>query len=221
MSRVAVLFGATGLVGGECLKRLLASPRYGRVVVVSRRPSGQQAAKLDEVVTSLDALATVGERLRADDVFITLGTTIKKAGSQAAFRQVDYDLVVGAARACVERGAERMALVSSLGADPRSWVFYNRVKGEAEEAVRQLGYRALHLLRPSVLLGDRGEHRAGEAAAAALLRGVAPAMLGPLKRYRGVEASVVAAAMVRVVAEDRVGVHVYESEVVSELGAGG
>ncbi len=222
--RTAILFGATGLVGGRCLERLLTSPTYTRVVVVGRRSLGRSHPRLEEVVVPLDALGTVAERLKADDVFIALGTTIKKAGSQEAFRKVDYDYVLEAARVTTGQGAQRLALVSSLGADPRSLIFYNRVKGEIEEALKALPFSkgeggALHILRPSVLLGERSEHRAGEKLAAAVLRGVGKAMVGPLEKYRGIEADAVAAAMVRLCGEGRVGVHVYESDAVAALGA--
>lgn len=218
--RTAVLFGASGLVGGHLLTRLLASPRYGQVVSVGRRALGRTDAKLTELVADLGDLAPLGDRLRGEDVYVALGTTIKKAGSQAAFRKVDFDYVVEAARATAALGAERLALVSSLGADAGSMIFYNRVKGETEDAVRPLRFGAIHIFQPSLLLGERSEHRSGERLASALMRGVGKVLVGPLEKYRGIPGDTVAAAMIRVCGEDRVGVHVYPSDEIARLGEG-
>ena len=150
--RVALLAGSTGLIGRALLPLLLASPRYAQVHALVRRAVLAEAPKLQQHVVDFQALPALPP---VDDVFITLGTTIKVAGSQAAFRQVDFDAVVNTARAARAAGASRLAVVSALGADANSRVFYNRVKGEMQAAVNALGYDAVVIVQPSLLLGDR------------------------------------------------------------------
>ena len=211
-SRSALLLGATGLVGGHCLDLLLADPRWGRVTVLGRRRLPRENQKLQQRVLELDQLAAHADALGADDIFCCLGTTIKQAGSQEAFRRVDFDYMTDAAQIAVVSGAEQFGLVSAVGADPGSRVFYSRVKGEAEVAVRGLPFRAVYLLRPSLLLGKRREFRLGERIAGVVARPIGPLLRGPLRRYRPVPAKAVASAMVQLMAERRAGVHVVESE---------
>jgi uncharacterized protein YbjT (DUF2867 family) len=151
-ARVAVVAGATGLVGRAVLARLLADPCYSAVHTVGRRAPEQQHPKLTaHIAKSFNDLALPP----ADDVFIALGTTIKAAGSAAAFRAVDFDAVVAAARVARSAGASRLGVVSAMGADSASKVFYSRVKGEMEDAVAALGFDAVVIARPSLLAGDR------------------------------------------------------------------
>jgi uncharacterized protein YbjT (DUF2867 family) len=223
--RVAVVAGATGLVGSHLLARLLAEPRYASVHAVSRRPlppaqrpgSAQAAARLVEHVADLTALARWPDFPAADDAFCCLGTTIRAAGSQQAFRRVDFDAVVAFARAARRRGATRCIVVSALGADPGSRVFYNRVKGEAEAALAALDFPSLTVLRPSLLDGDRAERRPAERLGLALARPVA-ALIPP--RWRPVAADRVAACMVAAAARGTPGLRIVESDriVAGELG---
>ncbi len=148
----------------------------------------------------------------ADDVFCALGTTIKKAGSQAAFRKVDYDAIVNLARASVEAGAKRFVLVSSIGADPKSGNFYLRVKGETEQAVALLPFEAVHIMRPSLLLGERRESRTGERLAQKIMPMLNHVLLGPLRQYRAIPAETVARAMVHVAGLPVTGVHIYDHD---------
>jgi len=189
--RVALLAGSTGLIGQALLPMLLASPRHVQVHALVRRDSLAAQPKLKVHVVDFQALPTLPH---VDDVFIALGTTIKVAGSQAAFRQVDFDAVVNTARAARSAGATRVAVVSALGADAHSSIFYNRVKGEMEAAVAQLGYDSVLIVQPSLLVGDRASLgqpvRAGEVWGARLM--------GWLPRsVRPIAASQVASAMLR------------------------
>jgi uncharacterized protein YbjT (DUF2867 family) len=189
--RSALLVGATGLVGSFLLERLLASPRYARVVVWARREIGKAHPKLKLEIVDFERLAQ--RRLEAEDVFCCLGSTIRQAGSQEAFHHVDFDYPVVLALAAARAGAKRFLVVSALGANPRSRVFYNRVKGEMEEVVRVAGVPKAYIFRPSLLSGPRKEERMGERIG--LLVG---ALLGPLLgKYRPIHADQVAAAMVR------------------------
>jgi uncharacterized protein YbjT (DUF2867 family) len=208
--KTAVLLGATGLVGSNCLRDLLASADYGRVIAVTRRPvSTSMQGKLDQRVLDLSSVSAA-DLAGANDLFCALGTTIAKAGSQPAFRAVDYDLPMKAARAAKEAGVEQFLLVSSIGANPASSNFYLRTKGELERDLATIGFKALHIFRPGLLLGTRHEFRMSEALAQRIGPILNLAMWGPLRRYRSVRAETVAKAMVAIAAKGGAGVKVYE-----------
>ena len=176
-----LLAGATGLTGEHLLDRLLSEPTISRVLAPSRSPLAEHA-HLDNPVGQLrDLLPQLDGRI--DAAFCCLGTTIRQAGSQEAFRAVDQELVMAFARRARELGTRHLLVISALGADPRSSVFYNRVKGETEEALQAMGWPQLTIVRPSLLLGPRREFRLGERLAAPLLRWIPG-------KYRGIEAAV-------------------------------
>jgi uncharacterized protein YbjT (DUF2867 family) len=154
-----------------------------------------------------------------DHAFCCLGTTIKVAGSQAAFRRVDFDAVLAFAAAAKAAGATHLSVVSALGASTNAGVFYSRVKGEMEQAVAKLGFVSVHLLRPSFLLGERSEQRAGERMGIALATGLAPIMLGPARKYRPIHVDTVARAMLAGAAQNLPGVRVSESDQIAIEGA--
>lgn len=212
-----LLVGATGLVGRECLRLLLADAGFGRIVVVTRRPLSPdvRSPKLETHVVDFDHLNEYDELFTVDAIICTLGTTIRQAGSRTRFRTVDYEYPLAFARLGRRHSCEHFLVVSALGANPRARVFYNRVKGELEEALRGLGYPRLTIVRPSLLLGPRVQLRLGEEVAKRVTR-----WLGPLvpRAFKPVEARAVAGALVRAArAADR-GVRVIESaEIVSEL----
>ena len=210
--RTAMVAGATGLIGRALLTLLLASKQYRSVHVPLRRtPPGIEAcAKLK--IHQVDFARLPATFPAVDDVFIALGTTIKIAGSEAAFRQVDFDFVVNVARAAKAAGAKRLAVVSALGADPTSRIFYNRVKGEMEIAVMQIGYELVVIAQPSMLLGDRAAlgqpPRSSEIWAARLL-----APLGWImpKGVRPIAARAVASALLAAILDAKPGVRVLKS----------
>lgn len=205
-SHSALLAGASGLVGGECLKRLLAEKAYARVVVLTRRDLGAvaQHRKVEQVVCDFAHLDAAAPKLRADHVFCALGTTIRKAGSQAAFREVDFEYPQRLAGIARRNGATHFSVVSALGASRSSPFFYSRVKGELEAALRDMGWPSLCLVRPSVIAGDRGESRPLERLAEHALR-LAPRM------WRPVHARDIAAAMVSTALRSPPGTTVIES----------
>jgi len=192
----ALLFGATGLVGGELVKLLATDGRWDRVVTPARRPVPRVGPRHEPVVVDFDDLAAHAGAMACDDVFLSLGTTIRDAGSEAAFRHVDYDLTLAAARAARDAGARRCLLVSSIGADAGSRFFYLRVKGEVEQAVTDLGFESVSVFRPGQLAGRRAVRRPGEVVALAAMALARPALVGPLRRYRPTNATVLARAMV-------------------------
>ena len=206
----AVLAGATGLVGGECLRQLLASPRYGRVIVVTRRKiePGLRHDKLREVVVEFASFGDVKSQLRGDHVFCALGTTIRKAGSQQRFREVDYEYPLRLAQLTLRNGARHFSVVSALGASRSAPFFYSRVKGEMEEGLGQMGWASLAILRPSLIAGERAESRPLERVSEHLLR-FAPAT------WRPVAARDIAAAMIATALQEPPGVNVIESRKIS------
>jgi len=217
--RSALVLGATGLVGGLCLELLLADPAWSRVTVVARRPSGRTHPRLAEVVADFDRLEEHGDAFAADDVFCCLGTTIRKAGSREVFYRVDHDYPVAAARLAGARGAKRFLLVTALGADAGSRVFYNRVKGEVERDVSAVPFEGVAILRPSLILGPRAERRTAEHLFQRLAPLAAPLLVGPLRKYRAVHDGAVARTMVRLAREGFRGVRVLESDEIAAAGA--
>ncbi len=217
--RAVLVAGASGLVGAALLRRLLADADGPRVVAVVRRPLELVSPRLVVRVADIGRLDGV-ELPPAATAFCALGTTMAKAGSREAFRGVDLDTVVAFARAARRAGAPRFLAVSALGADSRSRVFYNRVKGEAEEALRAVGFEGLVLVRPSLLLGERSEARPAERAAGVVTRLVPWGLAGPLSRWRPVPADAVAAALVALAGLPFRGVRVVENDEIHRLASG-
>ena len=195
--RTVIIAGASGLVGREILQGLLDDPSVASVHSLGRRPPAASHPKLTAHVADFTALPTLP---RADEVYLALGTTIKVAGSQPAFRAVDYDANLAVATAALAAGARKLGLVSAMGADPASSVFYNRVKGELESALTQLQFDGLVIARPSLLVGDRSRlgqpTRRGEELGFAL--GQALGFLIP-RNYKPIQATAVAHALLAAV----------------------
>ena len=204
-----LLAGATGLTGEHLLDRLLNERTVERVLAPSRRPLAAHPHLENPVGELADLLPQLGGPV--DTAFCCLGSTIRQAGSQEAFRAIDLDLVVAVGRRAQELGARHYLVISALGADRGSSVFYNRVKGEMEDALRDQGWPQLTLARPSLLLGPRQEFRLGERLAAPLMR------LIPGK-YRGIEACTLARALWRLALETGEGTRVVESDELRRLG---
>lgn len=219
--RTALLVGATGLVGGHCLRLLLEDDTWSEVVVLSRRRPSTAHPKLVARLADFDRLGQLSGFPRVTDVFCALGTTMASAGSQSEFQKVDFTYVVLTARLAAASGAEQFLLVSALGADPSSRVFYSRVKGETEEAVRKLPFNGIQIFRPSFLAGKRKEDRPLERIGLAAVSALSFAMVGPLRRFRAVPAADVAKALVAVARREPRGIHVYEADRIEEIAAGG
>lgn len=217
--RNALLLGATGLVGGFCLQALIADSSYDRIAVLGRRPlpiaANPRVAQKTITFDNLSAEDFSG----VNDVFCAFGTTIRKAGSQEAFRRVDLDYPLAAARLARQAGARQFLLVSSVGADPGSKNFYLRTKGELEQEISQLGFGALHIFRPSLLLGKRAEFRRGES----VVQMAAPLLnlfvFGGLRRYRAIPAATVGKAMVKAAQQGEQGTFIHEYDQIIRLAA--
>lgn len=209
MSRTTVLAGATGLVGDALLRQLAGRPEYAELRVLGRRPPAVEAGHIRFAATDFGDFASLGATLAADDVFCCLGTTIRKAGSEAAFERVDYHMVVDLARAAHKAGARRFVVVSAAGAALKSPAFYSRVKARMEQAVADVPFEAVHILRPSLLLGHRKEWRPAEWLAQQVAPLLARFLIGPARKYRPIAADDVARAMIALALRGRTGVHVH------------
>ena len=208
ITKVAIA-GASGLVGGQCLQKLLGNPACEEVYSLVRRSSGLRHPKLKEVVVDFADLNP--KKVDAvNALFCCLGTTIKKAGSQEAFREVDYTYVLSFAEWGRSKKAKHFLVVSSLGANPKSKIFYSRTKGEMENAISKLDYEAVSIFRPSLLLGKRPEPRMLERIAEAGLAVLNPFLVGPLRNYRPIAGERVAGAMVAAAPEDAKGVRIFQ-----------
>jgi uncharacterized protein YbjT (DUF2867 family) len=220
--RIALVAGGSGLVGSKLLPLLLQSPLYTRVHALSRRPLPLDHARLANRVVRFEAsLQAQLKGLQCQDAFCCLGTTIREAGSQSAFRAVDLELVQEFAQLALNFGAERLVVVSALGANAASKNFYLRVKGEMEKALEAKRFRSLDILQPSLLLGARREMRPLEFGAQLLMPLLNPLLLGAWSRYRAIPAATVAAAMCATAQSGRRGVYRYTYDgIVSLAGTG-
>ncbi len=205
--RTVMLLGATGLVGSHTLDLLTGDDRFGRVIVPTRRPlpSGNGPEKIDVRIVDFERPESFGPLDGLDVGICALGTTIKKAGSKENFRKVDFGYCLESARLAREAGATRFLVVTSMSSSPRSLIFYSRVKGELEEALKTLGFPYLGIFRPSFLAGERSEHRPGEALGIKL-GGLMP------KKYKPIHGRTVAQAMIEAAADSEIGLDIVESD---------
>jgi uncharacterized protein YbjT (DUF2867 family) len=217
-TKQAVVFGASGLIGGFCLEYLLNHPAYSSVLVFGRRVPGFRHEKMTALQVDFENMEAWAGQIRGDDLFICLGTTMKKAGSKKAFYHVEYDYITDLVAYAELHRMKQVMLVSAMGADSSSVFFYNQVKGKIEESVRCRDFWSIHIFRPSVLIGSREEVRPLESFAAGA--GMALRVLGP-KLFAGItpiEGEKVALSMVRAAQGTRSGVFYYPSQVMAKMG---
>lgn len=209
--RNALIAGATGLVGSSLLHQLLADNQYEKVVIITRKSIELKHVKLIQKLIDFNLIESLNLEFQVDDVFCALGTTIKTAGSQDAFYKVDYTYVVNLGKWCETNGVKRFLVVSAMGANAKSGIFYNRVKGEMEAVVSQLNIPQKQIFRPSLLMGNRTEKRRGEKIAQAVMGGLGFLFVGPFLKYKGIHADVVAGSMIKAAKQDLTGFKIYES----------
>jgi uncharacterized protein YbjT (DUF2867 family) len=211
----ALIIGASGLIGRELTDLLLQSSQYQEVLIFVRKPLDIQHPKLTQIIYHFDRPDT--SLIQADDIYCALGSTIKKAGSKEAFRKIDFEYPLQIATAGLQNGTSQFLIVTALGSDPDSMIFYNRVKGEVELALEQTGYQSLHIFRPSLLTGNRTEKRSGEDFAKVLAKVIDPLLRGPLRKYRSIKGKQVAQAMLRIATMQIPGTHRYDSDEIHQL----
>ncbi|HLW52313.1 MAG TPA: NAD(P)H-binding protein [Candidatus Angelobacter sp.] len=215
--RNTVLLGASGLVGGFCLQAVLADASVARVTLLNRRELAIAVdPRLTQKIVNFEELSAA-DFTGADSVFCALGTTMQKAGSKEAFRRVDLEYPLAAAKAARLARVREFILVSSVGADPRSGNFYLRTKGELEQQLGALGFTTLHIFRPSLLLGRRQEFRLGERVMIVLAPLLNLPLIGGLRRYRAISAENVGKAMTVAARNQGPGVFVYHYKEIVDL----
>ena len=215
--KVILLAGASGYVGNLALTALLESSDIGRVFAITRRPLGHEHPRLANRIVQFEQIESQLKGLTCHAALCSLGTTIRQAGSQQAFRQVDLDAVLAFARTAKAAQAQRFVVVSSAGADPGSKNFYLRTKGEMEQALSAVGFQNLDILQPSLLLGWRGEIRPVELFGSVLAPLINPFLTGKRESWRAIPARTVAAAMVGVTRSGRRGVQRYTYSAIQAL----
>ncbi|TGK05396.1 oxidoreductase [Leptospira langatensis] len=217
-NRVAIVAGGTGLVGGELVRELLIDPDWDKVYLLARKPVEWTHAKLELILTDWEHLSNFPKNIT--DAFCTLGTTIAKAGTKENFKKVDLDYVVSFAKAAREAGAKSFFVVTALGADPNSFVFYNKVKGQAEEEIAKIDFETVGIFRPSLLDGERKEFRLGEKIGQVVAVLLNSLLIGPIRKYRSIQARTVAKAMLNLAWSSKKGKFKIESDKIQKLGDG-
>ena len=206
--RTALVAGGSGLIGRELVQKLINSDQYGLIYLLSRKQGGLVHEKIREIVVDFEQMNLLKFDEPIDDVFCTLGTTMKQAGSRENFEKVDYKYVVALANLGKEAGAKKFLVISAMGANPKSSVFYNKVKGMTEEALKNIGFRQLVILRPSLLMGERPEPRFAERIAGFFM--TALSFLIP-DNYKAIRAEKVADNLLRMALSSTDGVSIVES----------
>lgn len=216
-SKKAILFGASGFIGSYLLEGLLNDPDYAQVTVVVRKNLNKSHPKLKVLIGDYNTLPALRIEIVADDVFIALGTTRKNTPDEKIYYQVDHDYPVLAARIAKENGAKSVFIVSAVGSNAGSSVFYVRTKGETERDIIALDMEHTHIFRPSMIMGDRQESRPLEKSFIGLFSLINPLLIGPFKKYRGIQAKDIARSMLAAAKKTSGKVQVYEWEEMSAL----
>lgn len=217
MNKTAVVFGATGLVGRELTRELLLDSEYESIVIVTRKELPELNPKLEQIILpDFSGLLQLQDKLAAETYFCCIGTTIKIAGTQDAFKKVDYGIPVSIAQLAQDLNVANLVIISSIGADSGSPNFYLRTKGEMENEVKRIYSGNLKIVRPSLLMGKRAEYRFTEKFAVVFMKSLGWMFIGPLKKYCGINAADVAKAMIRISFLPS-GKAVYESDELQDL----
>jgi uncharacterized protein YbjT (DUF2867 family) len=209
--RTGIVFGSTGLIGNLLLEELINSEEYEEIRIFVRQTTGVSEAKVKEFEVDFSKPETFSKLIVGDDLFICLGTTIKKAGSIKRMEEIDRDLPVMIASAASANNVLRIAVVSSIGASTTSSNYYLRIKGEMEQEILKLKFENISIVRPSMLLGERKEKRAGEIAGKVVMTVVNPLLMGKMKKYRGIHGRDVARAMIMLLKKES-DKEIYESD---------
>jgi len=215
-SKTAIVFGATGLVGNLLLEELVNSENYKAIKIFVRQTTGVSEQRVEEIITDFSIPESYLSRIAGDDLFICTGTTIKKAGSVANVEKIDRDLPAVVAAAAQKNGVKRIAVVSSIGADATSKNYYLRIKGEMEDNILKLGFEKTVIVRPSILLGERKEIRAGEIVGKAVMKAIQPVFTGKFRKYRPIHGRDVAKAMISLL-EKGEGKIIFESDELKKM----
>jgi len=211
---IVAIAGATGLTGNLCLFELIQNEQISKIYTIGRNQTNFLHQKLKEVVLQNNKLS---EPIKADAFVCCLGTTIKKAGSKDAFKAIDMELPIYLANELKKNGCDIAAVISAMGANASSRIFYNQVKGQMEEAIKQINFNSLSILRPSLITGKRSEKRLGETIGKIIMFAINPLLIGSLKNYKSISALNIAKGLVNSVISKKAGTTIYLSDEVKKL----
>jgi len=217
MANKAVLAGASGLIGSELLTILLAHNEYDEVLVLVRKELAIQHKKLTQVVVDFENLDDYTGMINGHALFCCLGTTRKKTPDLVEYKKIDHDYPVKLAEIALKNGIQQYHLVSAMGASAKSTNFYSKFKGEVEAAITKVGLPCLHIYRPSLLTGNRKEHRTGEGIFTSIMKTINPLLVGSLKNYRSIPATTVASAMFKQSLNNDEGVFIHLSDKIKQI----
>ncbi len=215
--KTALIIGSTGLIGSQLLQLLLESKEYSTVITFVKRDSGIQHLKLKQHIIDFDQPETYKELVAGDDFFCAIGTTIKNAGSQEAFRTVDFEYPKAFATIALQNSVKQFLIVSSLGADANSGNFYLKTKGEIQDFLKDCNFESVSALQPSLLLGNRNEFRLGEKIGAFFMKLFSFLLIGTIKKYKPIESEAVAKAMFDIAQKNYNGFHIFESDRIQQI----
>lgn len=221
MSKIAIIAGSSGLVGTELLHRLCAEKSFSKVKLLVRRPSGFIHIKVQEFIVDFDHIETFREHITGDIFYSCLGSTKAKTPDKCRYYQIDHDLPVHMAKIALDNGMGQFHIVSAIGANSRSSNFYLKMKGETENDITALSFTSAHIYRPSLITGNREEKRLAEKIAIGLFKFLNPLIPGKLKKYRSIQATDIARAMIRQSLKALNGIHYYESDKIQRIADGG
>lgn len=219
MSRIAIVTGGSGLVGHALLQQLCATDAYSRIKAFVRKPLSFTNPKLEQIIVDFDKIHLFEEDLTGDDFFSCLGTTKSKTPDKKQYYKIDHDYPLQMAKLAVDNGVQQFHLISSIGANAKSSVFYTRMKGETERDIAAVPFRSIHIYRPSFLSGDRQEKRKMERIGLHVFRFIKPILIGPFRKYRAIESDVIASAMLINAGNNQKGLFIYESDEIERIGA--
>lgn len=217
MGKSAIILGATGLTGSYVLNKVLQREDYSKVIVFSRRELDVKHDKLEVIVCDLLNLEEQKDNFKADEVYVCIGTTNMKTPNKKLYKEIDFGIPVTAAQLCRENSIDTIAVMSSLGANASSSVFYPKIKGEMEIAVLEMEIPNSYLLRPSMIMGPRKERRFGETMGKMLAFIISPLLIGPLKKYKGIHAETIADAMIKLCSGKSKETEIIESDKIVEI----
>ena len=215
--KTALIIGSTGLIGSQLLELLLESQEYSTVVTFVKRDTGIQHPKLEQQIIDFDRPETYRELVVGDDFFCTIGTTIKKAGSQEAFRKVDFEYPMQFTTFALKNKVKQFLIVSSLGADTNSSNFYMKTKGEIQDFLKKCSFEGVSIFQPSLLLGNRTEFRLGEKIGTFFMKLFSFLLIGNLTKYKPIQSEAVAKAMFIIAQKNNKGFHIIESDSIQEI----